>query len=209
MIRVLPKVIPRTQAESDMDKNKYLKARDKIVFRICNEGNEAKHEVVQMLEEEDHGLRNYLADMDIFDWNESPLHMASYSNAVDIVSLLVDDFHFIVDSRVQRNRLSFTPLHFAILNDSTESVRLLLECGADPRLGGEWTGTPFDNANQLADQWARVDEIFVILKSWETKDATSKKLSVFFSVSKETTTNSDFPCRRNKSAKSRNWSSRG
>ena len=103
----------------------------------------AKAKIVPMLEK-DPGLRKYLADTKVFAGElESPLHKASIWNAVDIIHFLRDSGCFMDSRETDDDSYSITPLHNAILSNRAESVRVLLECGADPSFGGKWNGRPF------------------------------------------------------------------
>ena len=86
------------------------------------------------------------------------------------MKLLIEDYNLQLDSREEYHDddhyFSHTPLHRAISLNNVEAVKMLLEYGADPELGGIEVGEEFQNALQLASRrWTLTARHFVFLES--------------------------------------------
>ena len=142
-----------------------------ITVEISNSGNNAKTDIVEFLER-DPEFRKYLSAKTSFQSGHSPLHMASFQNAPDIIELLIKDYNLHVNSTITVGLdFSATPLHIAIRSGRMKSGEMLLKCGADPSLGGHFSSdSKFVSALQLAEQTG-YREIINLLKKWKFGEA--------------------------------------
>ncbi|TRY63582.1 hypothetical protein TCAL_03878 [Tigriopus californicus] len=83
-------------------------------------------------------------------WGEAPLHRAAAIGRNDILKVLVEA-GCNLDAYSVHDKDRMTCLHLAVWCNQGETVRLLLQLGADPTLKGTWMeyqGTPLDFARE-------------------------------------------------------------
>lgn len=110
---------------------------------------------------QDPGLIEYLQQNEIFDekdfsgWRNynPPLHRAACLGRVDVLQLLLLKYNFNKDSRWVFGGYSWTPIHYAIVGYKHDCVKLLLEQGANPLLGGKSNGEDFENSLDFANRF--------------------------------------------------------
>ena len=154
-----------------MEKKEIEESVRRITDLIRDKGNAAQTEEIVRILEGDANLREYLSTQTKFHRADSPLHAASSENAPDIMKLLIEDYNLQLDSRQESHNIHYfffsrTPLHRAISHTNVEAVKMLLEYGADPELGGIEDGEEFQNALQLAKR-SGGKTIVDILRNWK------------------------------------------
>ena len=130
--------------------------------------NASIQDIFQFLDGEP-GLREYLQRNDIFNntnfYVVPPLHGKSTLQRPDLLKVLLGKYEFHPNARWITSKGSMTPLHWAIEKSRPESVRILLDHNADPKLGAiTWDGRPFDSAMGLAEMLGGREEIKKILQ---------------------------------------------
>ena len=107
--------------------------------------------------DQDQELREYFQSNGTFDekdvlvteCNYPPMHWAAIMGRVDILTLFLEEYDFFPDAREIDKTHSMTPLHWAIMHQHPDCVRVLLKHGSNPNLGGKWRGKRFDSAHSI------------------------------------------------------------
>ena len=132
--------------------NQPTKAKAKQLRRMVLEWNWPKDDIVMFLSQNPE-LQTYLSNPDM--WGPSglfknPFFVAVYAQRLDIIELLIEDYHIPVDSSWRyKDTYSLSALMTAVIFDRQESVRALIHHGADIDQGGVWDGVHFENALHL------------------------------------------------------------
>lgn len=134
--------------------------------------NEHSIDEISQFLDQDPKLIEYLQKNEVFDekhdsvWREEfpPLHRATIDGRVDILRLFTETYKFCIDATEINGGCSITTLHWAVYYNNSESVRFLLEQGANPNLGGKVDGKEFKNALALAEGWGGNKEIKTLLQ---------------------------------------------
>ena len=125
---------------------------------LVNDGASVDH-ISQHLDQ-DPKLCQYLSETRVFDakefpvWsvNQPPLHLAASLGKDEVVKLFhTKKYNFFPDAQLITGDSSVTPLHQAILGNHTKCVRLLLEHGANPHLGGSVGSQTFGSALEWSE----------------------------------------------------------
>ena len=117
-------------------------------------------------------LIKYLQENQVFDKEgffpsesvASPLHNAALLGRVSILRLFTVTYNFSIDARTILEGVSMTALHWAISYKNIDCVRLLLEQGANPNLGGNFGPYVFENSLALAKIHQPTKEMETILE---------------------------------------------
>merc|ERR1712100_102684 len=117
------------------DEVEIIKEDDKTILDYTSDGNLDK-------------VKNLLksgCDVDTTD-NEgrTSLHIACDRGYIDIAKMLIKDFHANLNCQ---DMAKYTPLHFAVLCEEEEIVKLLLDSNADTTIKSEDNETPKDLAD--------------------------------------------------------------
>ena len=84
-------------------------------------------------------IRTNIGQISTWNWAEDPLHRAAYMQGrSDHLSALLEAGAQVNSIVVHSNGKQFTALHYAVLNNQINSVRILLQNGADPTIRGNW-----------------------------------------------------------------------
>ena len=134
--------------------------------------NKASLKKIRQFLDQNPKLIEYLQKNEVFDSRDyygwinvhPPLHIAAVYGKVNITRLLTVTYSFCIDARDVWENCSMTALHRAIYEKEPECVRLLLEQGANPNLGGKENGKEYENALALAERTEANKEIKTMLE---------------------------------------------
>ena len=126
------------------------------IIEIYNliQNNCTTDKLADFIDQQSQGLKEYLARNE--DWSHfgyvahDPLSVAAWRERDDILRLLLSKYDMAVNARCTRGtRWSTTPLTWAIARNKVDCVKILLQHGASPDVGGICYDTPFKNATEL------------------------------------------------------------
>ena len=141
---------------------------------VCS--NACTKEISSFLDKDGEFIQ-YLRENDEFDqkdfWETGfdlpPLHRAALHGRADILKLYLAGYGFCVDARYTFRLVSMTALQAAIWHNKPDCVRVMLEHGADPGLGGKCNGIEFKSALGFAEIPGGSEEIRTLLKQSPSK----------------------------------------
>ena len=135
-----------------MDQGKFQSEIEKINSLIQN--NCTSDQLANFIDQGPQWLKEYLETNE--DWSHldyasmNPLSVAAWNGKTDILSLLLSKYGMAVNAQCEMETIwSINALTMAIVKNEVDCVRILLQQGANPEIGGIYFGTPFKNAAEL------------------------------------------------------------
>ena len=186
-----------SNAPKSFSKKEHQKFAAPCIELCCLAEEDSNGEKIRRILDGNSDLRDYVSTND--EWNADicntwglwipPLHHASENNSVGNIDILVKEYGMRVDAKwrsgTEDSSDCWTPLSQGIIYHQLEAVEKLLCFGADPFVGGRYSGRDYDNALELAER-RNAKEIVQLLKTSvkepsleeKTKESSSSKFDV-------------------------------